>query len=50
MKRLTPRYMKRLVFQDFITLNKYPNNIVLVKNLGISVVHDKQLDRESDSF
>jgi hypothetical protein len=46
----TTRHMKRLVFRDFTISNKYPNNIVLVKNLGVCVVHDMRLDRQSDSF
>jgi hypothetical protein len=46
---ITP-HMKRLVFRDFTISNKYPNNIVLVKHLGVCVVHDMRRDDQSDSF
>lgn len=44
------RFMKRLIFRDFTISTKYPNNIVLVKDLGVCVVSDISLDKESDSF
>jgi hypothetical protein len=46
----TTAHMKRLVFRDYTISNKYPNNIVLVKNLGVCVVHDMRMDRQTDSF
>ena len=46
----TTRYMQRLVFRDFTISNKYPNNVVLVKHLGVCVVHKLVLDRKTDSF
>jgi hypothetical protein len=46
----TTRNMKRLVFRDFTVSNKYPNNIVLAKDLGVCVVHDIRYDRYLDSF
>jgi hypothetical protein len=44
------RKMKRLVFRDFTISTKYPNNIVLVKDMGVCVVHDMRYDEPSDSF
>lgn len=44
------RFMKRLIFRDFTIATKYPNNIVLVNDLGVCVVSDISLDKESDSF
>lgn len=46
----TTRYMKRLAFRDFTISTKYPNNVVLVKALGVCAVNDIFLDREADAF
>jgi hypothetical protein len=46
----TTRHMKRLIYRDFTISTKYPNNIVLVKKLGVCVVHDMNRDTDSDSF
>lgn len=46
----TTRYMKRLVYRDFTISTKYPNNVVLLKNLGVCVVFNMFRDAPSDSF
>jgi hypothetical protein len=41
---------QRLIFRDFIISTRYPNNIVLVKNKGVCVVHSIRYKEEEDAF
>ena len=44
------RFMTRLVYRDFTISDRYPNNIVLVNDMGVCVVQNIKYEEKSDAF